>query len=207
YNSGDFKGAGAIVQSLPKAFAKADYIVVPSGSCAAMLRTHLPQLVDANETGSGQAGLDFAGKSWELAAFLVEVMQFSLPDRTSPALPLNYTYHDSCSGLRELKIKSAPRNLLDQIKGCTRHEMEQAEICCGFGGTFCVKYPELSEHMLDRKLESIAQTKANTVLAGDLGCLMNMAGRARRIGLQLEFRHYAEILADLADIPAIGAAQ
>ena len=115
------------------------------------------------------------------------------------------TYHDSCSGLRELGVKAQPRALLAGMAGTTVAEMADAEICCGFGGTFCVKYPEISTRMVADKVRAIAATGADTLLAGDLGCLLNMAGRLKREGVPVKVRHVAEVLAGrTGDAPAIG---
>jgi len=114
------------------------------------------------------------------------------------------TYHDSCSGLRELGVKQQPRALLAQVEGVELREMNECEQCCGFGGTFCVKYPEISNAMVGEKSADIAATGADTLLAGDLGCLMNMAGKLQREGSSVRVRHVAEVLAGMGDLPAIG---
>jgi L-lactate dehydrogenase complex protein LldE len=114
------------------------------------------------------------------------------------------TYHDSCSGLRELGVKQQPRKLLASV-GAQVVEMADPEVCCGFGGTFCVKYPEISVRMASDKTRDIAGTGAGTVLAGDLGCLLNIAGRLLREGRAVHARHVAEVLAGIdQDLPAIG---
>ena len=114
------------------------------------------------------------------------------------------TYHDSCSGLRELGVKEQPRGLLGSVRGLKLREMKTPEVCCGFGGTFCVKYPEISNAMVGEKSADIAATGADTLLAGDLGCLMNMAGKLQREGSSVRVRHVAEVLAGMGDLPAIG---
>ena len=114
------------------------------------------------------------------------------------------TYHDSCSGLRELGIKAQPRRLLETVQGLGLKEMAEPEICCGFGGTFCVKYPEISTRMVSDKTRDIAATGADTLLAGDLGCLLNMAGRLKREGSAIRVRHVAEVLAGITEAPPIG---
>jgi L-lactate dehydrogenase complex protein LldE len=114
------------------------------------------------------------------------------------------TYHDSCSGLRELGVKDQPRRLLRSVAGLKLREMKSPEVCCGFGGTFCVKYPEISNAMVSEKSADIAATGADTLLAGDLGCLMNMAGKLQREGSAVRVRHVAEVLAGMADQSAIG---
>src|SRR5262249_52613082 len=114
------------------------------------------------------------------------------------------TYHDSCSGLRELGVKAQPRKLLASITGLNIAEMKDPDVCCGFGGTFCVKYPDISNAIVEKKVENIAATGAPTLLAGDLGCLMNMAGKLQRIGKPVAVRHVAELLAGMTNEPAIG---
>jgi L-lactate dehydrogenase complex protein LldE len=114
------------------------------------------------------------------------------------------TYHDSCSGLRSLGVKDQPRRLLASVEGLSLTELKDAEVCCGFGGTFCVKYPDISNRMVSDKSGHVAATGADVVLAGDLGCLMNIAGKLAREGSGVRARHVVEVLAGLADGPAIG---
>jgi L-lactate dehydrogenase complex protein LldE len=116
------------------------------------------------------------------------------------------TYHDSCSGLREMQIKAQPRRLLQSVKGLELVEMGEPEICCGFGGTFCVKYPDISNDMVDKKVADAEATGAALLLAGDLGCLMNMAGKLQREHRPVSVRHVAEVLADMTETPPIGEA-
>ncbi|MEI6418713.1 MAG: (Fe-S)-binding protein, partial [Sphingomonadales bacterium] len=118
--------------------------------------------------------------------------------------PATATYHDSCSGLRELDIKKQPRRLLAGVEGLTLKELPNAETCCGFGGAFCVKYPDISNHMVTEKAEAIESTGADLLLAGDMGCLLNMAGKLKRRGSRVQVRHVAEVLAGQNDTPAIG---
>src|SRR5690606_11291500 len=111
---------------------------------------------------------------------------------------------DSCSGLRELGIQGQPRQLLKSVKGLELRDMRDADVCCGFGGTFCVKYPDISNNIVERKTANIADSGADTLLAGDLGCLMNMAGKLAREGRPIAARHVAEVLAGMTDAPPIG---
>ena len=118
------------------------------------------------------------------------------------------TYHDACAGLRELGVKAQPRRLLRTVEGLSIAEMADPEVCCGFGGTFCVKYPDISTRMVQDKAADIAATGADTLLAGDMGCLLNMAGRLHREGSPVQVRHVAEVLAGMTDeVPAIGGAR
>jgi L-lactate dehydrogenase complex protein LldE len=116
------------------------------------------------------------------------------------------TYHDSCSGLRELGVKAQPRRLLKSVSGLKLAELRDADVCCGFGGTFCVKYPDISNAIVGKKTREIAATGADTLLAGDLGCLMNMAGKLQRENIPVHTRHVAEVLAGMTGTPPIGEA-
>lgn len=199
YNSGDRKDARAIARMTIRAFREVDYVVAPSGSCAGMLREHYPALF-AGEVEEEEARR-LAAKSWELISFLTDVMGM---EQVATSWPARATYHDSCSGLRELGIKRQPRDLLKSVQGLELAEMVEAEVCCGFGGTFCVKYPEISDAIVTKKAENIEGSGADLLLAGDLGCLMNMAGKLQRMGKRIEVRHVAEVLAGHRDVPAIG---
>jgi L-lactate dehydrogenase complex protein LldE len=173
----------------------------PSGSCAGMLKVHYPELFRGDPNWAPRANA-FAAKCFELVSFLVDVFGI----KTSEArFEGEVTYHDACSGLRELGIKTQPRALLATVSGLTLKEMPDAEICCGFGGTFCVKYPEISNAIVTKKAANVRATGAHVLLAGDLGCLMNMAGKLAREGSNVEVRHVAEILAGMTDGPAIAA--
>jgi L-lactate dehydrogenase complex protein LldE len=202
YNSGDRGDARAIAQSVIEAFEGFDYVVAPSGSCGGMLREHYPGLL-ADDPALFQRAQHLAKRSYELVSFLVDVLGL---ERVAARYAGVVAYHDACSGLRELGVKQQPRKLLSRISGLTLREMPGAETCCGFGGTFCIKYPEISERMVTQKVEDIAATGADTLLAGDLGCLLNMAGRLARLGSPIAARHIAEVLAGMADtVPPIGA--
>ncbi len=202
YNSGDRADTKALARQTIRAFAGVDYVVAPSGSCAGMLKSHYPRLF-AGEGEDEAAALAFAGKVHELVSFLVDVRGMT---SVESAFAGRVTYHDSCSGLRELGIKDQPRKLLATMPGVELAEMSEAEICCGFGGTFSIKYPDISRAMVDKKCASIADTGADLVLAGDLGCLMNMAGRLARDGSPVRCRHVAEVLAGELDDPPITSA-
>jgi L-lactate dehydrogenase complex protein LldE len=200
YNSGDRNDAAAIARQVIAAFEEFDYVVAPSGSCAGMIRKHYPALLADDPTWRERAAA-LAGRTHELISFLTDVMGVILVDARFSGTA---TYHDSCSGLRELGVRDQPRALLKSVDGLELRELGDAEVCCGFGGTFCVKYPDISNDMLEKKTAHIAATGADTLLAGDLGCLMNMAGKLKRQGSPVQARHVAEILAGMADGPAIG---
>ncbi len=201
YNAGDEVKAAGLARQNIEIFEPFDYVVVPSGSCAAMIREHYPKLLRDDATWYPKAR-DLASRTFELSQFLVDVMKVE-PDAevTRDWRDSRITYHDSCSGLRELGIRSQPRTLLRQRAGIQVDEMTNAEICCGFGGTFCVKFPEISTTMVDDKITGLHQTGAQLLLGGDLGCLMNIAGRLKRTGSQVQVRHYAELLVGDDAIP------
>jgi L-lactate dehydrogenase complex protein LldE len=191
WNAGDNRNAAAIARNVVEAFERFDYAVAPSGSCAGMLRRHYPEVLkdDARYAARARA---LAERSHELMSFLVRVR-----GATSVAAhcPKSFCYHDSCSSLREMGVRDEPRALLASVRGLERRELSDPEICCGFGGLFSVKYPEISERMADDKLADAKATGASMLVGGDLGCLLHLAGRARRKGIELEVRHAAEILA------------
>ena len=193
YNSGDRATARDIGEQVLLAFEGYDYVVVPSGSCAGMIRHHLPHLFDDDPNLRARADA-LAERTHELVGFLHDVLH------AVPA-PVRYdgvtTYHDSCSGLRELGLHDQPRALLAGVAGLTLREMRDPDVCCGFGGTFCVKYPEISTRMVSDKAADVVATGADTLLAGDLGCLLNMAGRLSREGSAVRVRHVAEVLAGM----------
>ncbi|MGP1253964.1 MAG: (Fe-S)-binding protein [Kiloniellales bacterium] len=200
YNSGDRADTQAIARQVIATFEGYDYVVVPSGSCAGMLRKHYPTLFkDDPELGPRATAL--GERTYELISFLADVLKV---ERLNGAFSGVVTYHDSCSGLRELKVKEQPRALLRGLTGLRLTELQEPEVCCGFGGTFCVKYPEISNQMVETKAEDIESSGADLLLAGDLGCLLNMAGKLKRRGAKTETRHVAEVLAGMTDGPAIG---
>jgi L-lactate dehydrogenase complex protein LldE len=202
YNSGDKADTKALARQTIAAFESFDYVVVPSGSCGGMIREHYLELFH-DEPDTYQRSQHLAKRTYELVSFLADVRGMS-------AVAARYdgrvTYHDSCSGLRELGVKQQPRALLRSVAGLELTELPGAEICCGFGGTFCIKYPEISDKMVRDKAADIVATGADTLLAGDLGCLLNMAGKLSRQGQNLRVRHIAEVLAGMIDeTPPIGA--
>ena len=167
-----------------------------------MLRVHYPELFAEDPVVLPRAQR-LATRSWELISFLVDVCGMR---KVSARWDRAVTYHDACSGLRELGVKDQPRRLLASVGGLTLAELAGAETCCGFGGTFCVKYPDISDKMVGDKQADIVATDAEAVLAGDLGCLLNIAGKLRRHGRQIEVRHVVEVLAGMTEhAPPIGA--
>jgi L-lactate dehydrogenase complex protein LldE len=201
YNSGDRRGAERLARQTIEAFSGFDYVVAPSGSCAGMLKVHYPRLFDDDPAMRDKAAA-LAEKVHELVSFLVDVRGLK---KVAASHNGTVTYHDSCSGLRELGISEQPRALLRKVKGLKLVELAEREACCGFGGTFCVKYSDISNAMVARKTADIAATGADLVLAGDLGCLLNIAGKLKREAGVAEARHVAEVLAGMTDTPPIGA--
>jgi len=200
YNSGDRATTRAIARQVIEAFAGYEAVVAPSGSCGGMLSHHYPGLFDDDPAMKARAE-DLAHRSYELMSFLVDVLGVA---KVAARYDGTVTYHDSCSGLRELGVKTQPRRLLASVEGLSLREMKTPEVCCGFGGTFCVKYPEISNAMVGEKSADITAAGADTLLAGDLGCLMNMAGKLQREGRAVRVRHVAEVLAGMGDRPGIG---
>jgi L-lactate dehydrogenase complex protein LldE len=201
YNTGDRVTAKDLARPVVDAFLPYDFVVAPSGSCAGMIAHHYPGLFDDDPEYRGRAEA-LAAKTHELTAFLADVMGLDTPRARYDGVA---AYHDSCAGLREMGVRAQPRRLLAKVPGLTVKELAEPELCCGFGGTFCVKYPEISTRMVQDKVADIRGTGADTLLAGDLGCLLNMAGRLKREGSEVRVRHVAEVLAGMTgDVAPIG---
>ncbi len=200
FNSGDRGTARDLARRMIEEFRGYDYVVAPSGSCAGMVKAHFRELFEDDPNWLPKAEA-LADRTYELTSFLVDVLGVTEVDA---AFEGTVTYHDSCSGLRELGIRRQPRQLLASVEGLKLKELPDADICCGFGGTFCVKYPDISNAIVEKKTASIAASGAETLLAGDLGCLMNMAGKLQREGSRMKARHVAEVLAGRTEEPAIG---
>jgi L-lactate dehydrogenase complex protein LldE len=200
YNSGDRAGAATLARQMIAAMDGCDYVVVPSGSCAATMIKDYPQILADDPEWAGRATA-LAARTHEIVSFLTDVLGI---EAVTASFPGHATYHDSCSGLRSLGIKAQPRKLLASVDGLKVTEMQESEVCCGFGGTFCVKYPDISNKMVSNKSSNIGATGADLVLAGDLGCLMNMGGKLSREGRPVQARHIVEVLAGDTATPAIG---
>lgn len=200
FNSGDFDTTRALARQVIETFESYDYVVGASGSCMATIRNDYPALL-AEDPGWGPRARRLAGRSHELLSFLADVLCLA---PAAVRFDGRATYHDSCSGLRGLGVKEQPRRLLAGVQGLQLTEMRDAEVCCGFGGAFCVKYPEISTRMVRDKVAGVAASGADTLLGGDLGCLLNMAGRLAREGKAVRVYHAAEVLAGMADGPGIG---
>lgn len=191
YNSGDVKSGREMALKFLEEFQDCDYVVAPSGSCSGMIRMHYPVIFkDEPETLRRLSTL--TAKTYELTDFLVNVVKL---EKLQTDFSGSITYHDSCSGLRELNVKQQPRALLKQC-GLAVTEMIDAEICCGFGGTFSIKLGDISTRMADNKCVNAQATGASAIVGGDLGCLLSIEGRLRRNGdHKTKVLHIAEILA------------
>lgn len=199
YNSGDVKTARSMARRVMDVFENFDYTVLPSGSCAAMMKYHYSDLFKSDSSLTERTRR-FSVKVFELVSFLSDIRNVkNVPGTFSGSI----TYHDSCAGLRKLSIKKQPRRLLQSIPGIHIIEMENAEVCCGFGGTFSIKFPEISRRISADKVRSIQATDAHMVLAGDMGCLLNISAALKRAGSNVQTRHVAEILAGMNSQPSI----
>jgi L-lactate dehydrogenase complex protein LldE len=200
YNGGDARDARAIARNVIAAFEGFDYLVAPSGSCAGMIRRHYPGLFDGEPSMRARADA-LAARTWEIVSFLTDVLKW---DGVPAALNAKAAYHDCCSGLRELGVKAQPRALLAKVAGLELSDLPGCEICCGFGGAFSVKYPMVSDALAGDKQRELEAAGADLLLAGDLGCLMHMAGKLHRVGSTVRARHVIEVLAGMGAEPAIG---
>jgi L-lactate dehydrogenase complex protein LldE len=200
WNAGADTHAREIARAVIDAFEDFDYVVAPSGSCAGMLRRHFPEVL-ANDLAYAPRAKALAEKSHELISFLVNVRKM---ERVAAACPARACYHDSCSSLREMGVKREPRTLLASVEGLALTELKEAQVCCGFGGLFAIKYPDISERMADDKIADVRSTGADTLIGGDLGCLLHLAGRMGRQGNAMHVRHIAEVLANMGDQPSLG---
>jgi L-lactate dehydrogenase complex protein LldE len=201
YNSGDRKGAQTLARKVLQEFGGCEYVVVPSGSCGGMIRAHYAELL----SGFPELAVEvqrLAARTYELTDFLHTVLQLQkVPGRWQGTI----AYHDSCSGLRELGIKQQPRALLARIPGLQLNELRAPEQCCGFGGTFAVKFPDISTRICDQKCDDILDSGADAVVLGDLGCMLNIEGRLRRRGVVVRVLHVAEVLAGTVEAKLDGS--
>ena len=200
FNAGDREGAKALARRMIEAMEGYDHVVVPSGSCGATVIKDYPRMFEGEPEWQARAEA-LAARTHEIVSFLTDVLGV---DGVAARFDAHATYHDSCSGLRSLGIKEQPRRLLASVEGLRLSEMAETEVCCGFGGTFCVKYPDISNKMVSNKTANAAATGADLVLAGDLGCLMNIGGKLSRDGKPIRARHVVEVLAGDSATPAIG---
>jgi L-lactate dehydrogenase complex protein LldE len=191
FNSGYREEARQVARHFLEVFRDAEYVVIPSGSCTSMITHHYEELFEA-EPAYLQSTRALAPRIWEFSKFLLEVARV---EDVGARLDCVVTFHDSCHGLRELKIKEGPRRLLRHVRGLELREMDPPEECCGFGGTFAVKFGELSAAMANTKVEAIVRTGAEAVVGIDSSCLMQIQGVLSRAGLPVRTLHLAEVLA------------
>ena len=192
YNSGDRADTIALARKVVAEFEDCDYMVAPSGSCSGMIKTHYADLF-ADDSEMLARVRKLTAKTYELTDFLTSVLKVE-------TLPGTYagkvTYHDSCAGLREMGVKAQPRALLARLPGVQLSEMAECETCCGFGGTFSIKFGEISARLADNKCQNIVNSGVDAVILGDLGCMLNIEGRLRRRGdTKTKVLHIAEVLA------------
>jgi L-lactate dehydrogenase complex protein LldE len=192
YNSGDRVGATALAAKVVAEFEGYDHLVAPSGSCSGMIRTHYADLFRDDPAMLRRAEA-LGAKTYELTDFLVNVLKL---ERVPGQFAGKVTYHDCCAGLREMNVKQQPRALLQKMPGVEVTEMTDCETCCGFGGTFAIKFGDISARMADNKCQHILDTGADAVVLGDLGCVLNIEGRLRRRGdTTTRVLHIAEVAA------------
>ncbi|MEX2261620.1 MAG: (Fe-S)-binding protein [Bryobacteraceae bacterium] len=191
FNSGYRHEARQVARHFLDVFESSDYVIVPSGSCTAMIAHHYSEIF-RKEPRELERAHAMEPKVWEFSSFLLEVAR---ADDVGARLDEVVTYHDSCHALRELNIKAGPRRLLRNVRGLELREMDTAEECCGFGGTFSVKFAEVSGGMARTKIDSIARTGASAVVSIDSSCLMQLQGALSRAGLPVRTMHLAEVLA------------
>ena len=203
FNSGDHAAGATLARQFLAQFEGCDYVVVPSGSCGGMLKMHSPELFP-NEPELTQRLQALAARTYELTDFLASVMQVkTVPACANPQPTGTVTYHDSCSSLRELGVQAQPRGLLALVPELKLTEMKDCRACCGFGGTFAVKYGDISSAIVDEKIANIQASGADAVVLGDLGCMLNIEGRLRRLGDEkTQVLHVAQVLA--GDAPVVG---
>ena len=191
YNSGDRADTIALAKKLVAEFEGCDFVVAPSGSCSGMVKTHYGELFAGDSAWSPRVAA-LAARTYELTDFLVNVLKL---ERVPGTFRGTVTYHDSFAGLREMGVKAQPRALLATMDGVRLCEMAESETCCGFGGTFAVKFGEISSRLADNKCQHIVTSGADAVVLGDLGCMLNIEGRLRRRGDATRVLHVAEVLA------------
>lgn len=195
WNSGDRAAAAVLAKKVIREFEGFEHVVAPSGSCADHIRNEYPKILADDSAWQGRA-VALAGRVHELTDFLVNVARL---ERLPGTFAGSVTYHDSCSGLRGLGIKTQPRALLAKLPGVELREMNGAEECCGFGGTFSIKFGDISAAIAERKCGNACATHATAIVGGDLGCLLNIEGKLRRLGDEsTRVLHIAEVLTEKA---------
>ena len=191
FNAGYRKAAGIAARRFVEIFENADWIVCPSGSCVNMVKNHYPDLFRGDDAWIRRAR-KVGQRTFELSQFLVDILKI---DDMDAAYDGKVTYHDACHLLRGLGVREQPRRLIRHLKGAEFVEMKDADRCCGFGGTFSVKYPDISTAMVDQKIRNIIDSGADTVTGCDISCLMNIQGRLNRMKSTVRVLHLAQLLA------------
>ncbi|MFQ5788731.1 MAG: (Fe-S)-binding protein [Thermodesulfobacteriota bacterium] len=191
FNSGFQSDARVLAERFLSIFNKDDYIVCPSGSCSAMVKVYYKELFK-NDPDLFKIAEKISARVYEFSEYIVNVLK---KDDVGASYDGKVTYHDSCHALRELRIKNEPRKLIESVKGIEFIEMKLNDSCCGFGGTFSVKFPDVSISMLNEKIESIVDTGADSVISTDMGCLMQIGGALSRRDIPIKAMHIAELLA------------
>ena len=192
FNGGFRSHAADVAKQFLDVFENEEQVVVPSGSCASMIKVYYRELFE-DDPETLERAQAVGEKTRELSDYIVNVVGTSNVGAVSEGL---VTYHDACHLLRELRIREAPRDLIGNVRGIELQEMEDSDACCGFGGLFSVKFPEISTAILDEKLKSIAESGASAVVANDCGCLMHIRGAMERRGMNVRAMHIAELLAE-----------
>lgn len=200
FNAGATDAAADLARNVIQQFEPFDYLVVPSGSCAGMVKAHYRDVLADDPAWLPRAEA-LSAKTYELMSFLVDIRGYRLE---GVSLDRSASYHDSCSGLRELNIYDQPRALLGAVDGLKLRPLPGNDVCCGFGGTFCVKYSAISNAIVGEKAKSAVEADTDLLLGGDLGCLVNIAGKLSRNGDKVRVMHAAEVLAGMGDGAAIG---
>ena len=193
FNSGYHEEARALAERFIDLFSDAEYIVAPSGSCTSMVKIFYGDLLSLSPSHEKRAR-EMRSRTFEFTEFLVDVLKI---EDVGAVFPSRISFHDACHGLRELKIKSQPRRLLSNVKGLELIEMPNAEVCCGFGGTFSVKHANISSAMAEEKIDSILAMPIDHVVSIDSSCLMQIQGMLSRKGSRITTRHIADVLASV----------
>lgn len=190
FNAGFWDEARAVCMKFVKDFSGSDFIITPSASCAGFIKNYYSKLLDNSSVHNEVKEL--IKRVYEFSEFMVNVLQI---ENVGASLHVKATYHDSCAGLRECKIKQEPRKLLAQVKGLEITEMNDVETCCGFGGTFAIKFEPISIGMADQKIDNTLATGADYLISTDLSCLMHLDGYIKNKGYKIQTMHIADVLA------------
>ena len=192
FNAGYWQESKDVCNKFIEDFSTAEYIVAPSASCVGFIKNYYPKIFD--KASNHKIALEMGKKVFEFSDFLVNVLKV---EDVNSSFTGKATYHDSCAALRECKIKQEPRKLLSNVKGLELVEMNDVETCCGFGGSFAVKFEPISIAMADQKIDNATETGAEYIISTDMSCLMHIDGRIKNLGLNLKVLHIADVLATI----------